>query len=407
VETGTLPLDGIRVIELGNHVAGPYAAALLGDFGADVVKVEPSTTHAGSSHRLSDLEPEDPDRTLFHMTIARNKRSLALDVRSERGRELLLRLVEVSDVLVENFRPGTLERWGLGFEVLAARNPRLVVLRISGYGQDGPRGGEAGVDRIAQAFAGATHMTGFPEHPPVRSGLAIADYSAGLMGAFGVMMALRGRDRAEPGVPTAQVIDVSLFDALLPMLGEAPELHRRHGEVRGRTGNRHPGTAPGNSYQGADGGWLLISVPGDAIFARLARLIERPQWVDDPANRDAVSRDDAAAGLEAELGAWVAQRPAAEAVRLLAAAGVPASLVNTVADLVKEPQIVHRGSLVAVPDERLGEVLMAAPAPMLTRTPGAIRRAAPWPGQHSAEVLGQLGLDAAAIEQLRAEGVVG
>lgn len=384
---GLPPLAGVRVIELGNHVAGPYAATLLSDFGADVIRIE---APAGHGRDLSGHEPEDPDRTLFQVGMGRNKKSVALDLRTPAGSALLLGLVEQSDVLIENFRAGTLEAWGLGPGLLLERNPDLVVLRVSGYGQEGPRSTTPGVDRIAQAFSGAMYVTGYPDAPPVRAGVAFADYGAGLLGAFGILLALRARDAAEPGSERGQVLDVSLFDSILPMLGEDPELFRRHGRLRERSGNRHRGTAPGDGYAAADGGWVMVSVPGDAVFGRLAELIGRPGWRTDPRFQDAVSRDQHGEELAAGLSAWISARPAAGAVSELTAAGVPAGPIHSVADLLDDPQILERGSFESVSDARLGQVLMAAPVPRLSRTPGRIRSSAPLPGEHTREVLAHL-----------------
>jgi formyl-CoA transferase len=399
------PLDGCRVIELGNWISAPYAGRLLADFGAEVVKVDlPGVID--NNRTLGGLDPADPERSPGFVALARNKRAITLDIRTPRGRDLFLELVLRSDVVISNFRPGTLERYGLGFDELKRRNPHVVLLVISGYGQTGPRRDEPGLDRIAQAYAGVTYVTGDPAAPPAKCGVGIADYGAGLLGAFGVVLVLLARARDSAAKPSAQVVDVSLYDALLPMLGDMADRFERHGEIRERTGNYFPGVTPGNSFRGADGHWLLVSAAGDSLFARLAKCIGRAAWLDDPRLKTMRGRDENRAELEAAVAEWVGARSASDAVRMLEAAGVPVSAVNSIADVVSDPQVVARHGFTRLPDPALGKVVMASPVPRLSRTPGSIRATAPKLGEHNQLIftdlleLGTGDLDALAAEKV-------
>jgi crotonobetainyl-CoA:carnitine CoA-transferase CaiB-like acyl-CoA transferase len=401
------PLDGVRVLEFGNYLAAPYAGAILADFGADVIKVErPGFL---DRNRLSGgrADPADPERSFSFMNLGRGKRSLTLDIRTDDGRDLFSKLAATADVLLENFRPGTLEKLGLGPELLLERNPRLVVLRLSGFGQTGPLSGLQGTDRTAQAFTGLMYVTGHPELPPVKAGLPIMDYIGGLTGALGVLLALRAAERAVPGERSGQVIDLALYDPVLPMLGDYPERIRRYGEAYERTGNHIRRTAPGDTYQAADGRWLLLSAPSDAIFARLAEAIGRPELAADARYATPDDRELARGELTAIVREWAAGRTRAEALTSLAAASVPAAPVNSVPDLMADPHVAARGGFVEVADERLGPVLVAAPQPALTRTPGRIERTAPRPGEHTDEILRELaGLGDVELEALRRAGVI-
>jgi formyl-CoA transferase len=399
---GERPLDGVRVLEFGNYLAAPYAGAILADFGADVIKVErPGFL---DRNRLSGGRPDpaDPERSLSFVNLARGKRSLTLDVRTEAGRQLLLRLLPTAHVLLENFRPGTLEKLGLGPEVLLEANPGLVVLRLSGFGQRGPLSELQGTDRTAQAYTGLMYVTGHPELPPVKAGLPVTDYVAGLTGALGVLLALRVAERAARGQPSGQVIDLALYDPVLPMLGDFPERIRRYGESFERIGNRIRRTAPGDAYQAGDGRWLLLSASSDAIFGRLAEALGRPELAADPRYATPDDREEARDELAAIVAGWAAGRSREEALAELARASVPAAPVNSVADLLQDEHLAARQGFVEVADERLGPVLVAAPQPSLSRTPGRVDRTAPRPGEHTEEILRELlSLSNAELEGLR------
>jgi formyl-CoA transferase len=395
-------LEGIRVLELGDWVANPFCCGILADFGADVVKVEVPGS-IGNTRQLGGVEPEDPERSPYFTVLGRNKRSVTLDLKREKGRELLLRLVARSDVVVESFRPGNLERWGLGWDVLEKANPGLVLLRISGYGQDGPWSDRPGFDRVAQAFGGMNYLTGTAEGPPVRAGLAVADYGTGIVGALGVMLALFER----VGSGRGQVIDHALYETLIPMHGSGISDYTRHGKIRGRTGNRYPGMAPGDSFETADGVWVQISASGDVAYERLMNAIGRPELATDPRYDSVMKRIDHEAELLAAIGAWVQTRTATQAESELEQAGVACSRAMSIADLLAHPQVLARQDFVSVPDPAYGEVVEPNVIPRLSRTPGTIRRPAPRVGADSADVYRDLlGLGEDELAQLRDEGIV-
>jgi crotonobetainyl-CoA:carnitine CoA-transferase CaiB-like acyl-CoA transferase len=400
------PLAGYRVLELGNWVAVPFAGSLLGDFGAEVVKVD-LPGFIDDNRRLGTTEPADDERSPYFVALARNKKSITLDIRNEAGRARFLELVRVSDVVLSNFRPGTLERWRLGFADLAAVNPHVVLLMVSGYGQSGPMSQEPGLDRIAQAFAGVAYVTGTPDGPPVKCGLGFADYAAGMLGTIGVLLSLLARRRDEAAGGTAQAIDVALYDAILPMLGDIPDRYHRAGEVRERTGNRYPGIAPGNSYRTGDGRWLLMSAAGEALFGRLAPALGHPEWLEDPRFRTMRDRDAHWQELDALIQEWMGIHSADEVMAVVAGqAKVPVSLVYTVRDLLESPQVAAREGFTRLPDPAFGEVLVASPQPKLSRTPGSIRSTGPRPGEHNREIYALLGLADEELAGLHSEGVV-
>jgi crotonobetainyl-CoA:carnitine CoA-transferase CaiB-like acyl-CoA transferase len=322
------------------------------------------------------------------------------------GRALFLDLVSKSDVVVSNFRPGTLERYDLAFEVLREANPHIVLLMISGYGQTGPLSLEPGLDRIAQSFAGVTYVTGHPDGAPVKCGIGIADYCGGLLGGFGVVMALLARSRDQGSRPTAQVIDVALIDSLLTFLGDVPDRFHRSGEIRERSGNRYPLIAPGNSFRSKDGRWLLMSAAGEPLFARLAHGTGHPEWLEDARYRTAQDRWQHVDELDAEVQAWFGERTAQDALAELSAAKIPVSIVNSIEDILTSPQVRHRGSFTELPDPTLGSVLVPSAIPHMSRTPGAIRTTGPRPGEHNDEMFEILKLDDSAIADLTASKVV-
>jgi crotonobetainyl-CoA:carnitine CoA-transferase CaiB-like acyl-CoA transferase len=396
------PLADIRVFELADWIAAPFAASLLADFGAEVVKVElPGVL--SNSRTNGTLEPVDPDRSTNFATSARNKRSLTLDVRTPSGRELFLELIRDADVLVESFRPGTMERWDLAWETFEAVNPRLVMLRISGYGQTGPWRDRPGFDRVAQAFGGLSYVTGTADGPPVRAGLGVADYGTGMLGAFGVMVALHERARSGRG----QQIDLALYETILAMQGRIAVDYLRDGSVRERSGNAVPGVAPGEVFRTADDRWLHISASGDALWTRLARVLGRPDLLADGRFATKVSRSAHSQEINQIIERWVSARPAEEVQRLLHEAGVACSAIMSIADVLSHPHVLARGNVVAAPDPAFGELGMIEPLPKLSRTPGRIRHTGPRLGQHTEEILSaRLGLAPERIGSLRRDGIV-
>lgn len=403
-ETPAAPaLDGIRVLELGTLIAGPFCGRLLADHGADVVKVEAPDR----PDPLRDWGQAEVDGHHFFWTVhARGKRCVTLDLRRPRGQELFLRLVETADVVVESFRPGTLEKWGLGYDVLSGRNPRIVLARVSGYGQTGPHSGRPGYASVAEAVSGMRHLNGFPGGPPPRTALSIGDSLAGMFAAQGVLTALLARDR--PG-GRGQVVDVSLAESCLALLESTIPDHSATGHVRGPGGTRLDGLAPSNLYRCADDRWMVIAANQDTVFARLCTAMERPDLVDDPRFATHTARGRHQDEIDAIVAAWAAERDADELTRVLEAAGVVVGPVNTVADVVRDPQFLARDMLLPHHDEALGrDVLGPGVVPRLEGTPGSVRWAGPArPGTHNTEVFGGLlGLTGAELDALAAEQIV-
>jgi formyl-CoA transferase len=403
VDTGVGPLQGVRVLELGSVVAGPFAGRLLADFGADVVKVE---------------APDRPDplrswgrgavdgHKLWWPVHARGKRLVTLDLRAAAGQELFLRLVERSDVVIENFRPGTLERWNLGYDRMSAVNPGVVLARISGYGQTGPYREQAGYASVAEAMGGLRHITGHPGEAPPRMGISLGDSLAGMFAVQGILAALHWRDHGGGG--QGQVVDVSLLESCLAMLESTLPEYDRLGLVRGPEGSRLPGVAPSNVFCSRDRRWIVIAANQDTVFRRLAGAMGRPELADDPRFATHDARGDNQLELEDMVAAWAAERTGDEIVGQLTAAGVVCGPVYTAADIVTDPQVHARDMLLPHDDEHIGTFLGPGVVPKLTRTPGGFRWSGRWePGTHNAEVYGELlGLDAEALAELREESVI-
>ncbi len=396
------PLVGVRVIDLGTMFAGPFTASLLGDFGADVIKVELPKT--GDSHR--GMPPVVKGVPGPWTILSRNKRSITLDIRKPKGKELLKRLVRDADLVVENFRPGTLEGWGLGYDVLKRINPSLIMVRISGYGQTGPFAERAGFGTPATAFSGLTYLQGFPDRPPVSPPLALTDYITGLFGAFAAVMALyhlRVHDQ-----PEGQQVDLALYEAVFRMLEQLVAEYDMAGHVRERAGVVSQGAAPAGTFQCADGKWIVLVTSTDRTFYRLAEAMGRPELVTDPCfahGPDRANHRDEIVGVVRD---WLGSHPSAEVMKLLDEAGVPVSPIYSIADIFQDPQFRARENLIRVEHPVLGSVAMPGVVPKLSATPGAVRWAGPVAiGEHNDEVYGaELGLSAEEIESLRGEGVI-
>ena len=393
------PLSDVRVLELGQVIAGPFCGQLLGDLGADVIKVEPP--RVGDVLRQWGRGDADGDSLWWRVT-GRNKRSVTVDLRRPEGQEVVRRLAERADILVENFRPGTLERWGLGWEDLSARNPGLIMVRISGFGQDGPYAQRAGYAAIGEAMGGLRALTGYPDRPPIRVGLSIGDSLTGMMGALGALAALEARRRTGEG----QVVDASIFESVLAVTEAlVPEYHVT-GLRRERTGPTLPGVAPSNVYPTADG-QVLIAANQDSVFRRLAAAMGRPELAQDPRFVDHRARGANMTELDALIAEWTERMPSKELLDVLHEAGVPAGLVYEPADMLEDPHFRARQSLVRVKDSQHGEVVMQAVVPRLSATPGAVRWAGPALGEHTDAVLREVaGLRDEEIRELRDAGVI-
>jgi len=362
-----LPLEGIRVLDLSSLYAAPLVATHLGDFGADVIKVEhPRGDDARRWGLAKDGVP------LWWKTISRNKRVIALDLNDDGDREVALRLAAEADVLVENFRPGRLEAWGLGPERLHAVNPGLVVVRVTGFGQTGPYSERPGFGTLAEAFSGFAYITGMPDGPPTLPPFGLADGICGLVGTYATMIALYWRDARGGGL--GQVIDLSLYEPLFSILGPQVTEYTQLGVVQQRLGNRSPRTAPRNAYETSDGRWVVISGGTQQIAQRIFMAIGRPELGDDPRFRDAASRRENADVIDAEVAAWIGARPLDEVLARFEEAEAPIAPVYDVAQIMRDRHYRERGSVVEVDDPDLGSVWMANIVPRLSRTPGAIRR---------------------------------
>ena len=395
-------LDGIRVLELGTLIAGPFAGRLLGDLGAEVIKVEPP----GAPDPLRTWGQAERDGQHFFWTVhARNKKVITLNLREARGRELFLELAERSDIVVENFRPGTLEKWNIGYDVLRQRNPAIILVRVSGYGQTGPEARKAGYASVAEAVSGLRHLNGYPGQPPPRLALSLGDSLAGMFAVQGALAALYRRTVTGEG----QVVDAAITESCLAIQESTIPDYDVGGVVRGPSGTRLEGIAPSNIYRTANGSWVVIAANQDTLFRRLCQAMGRPELSSDDRFATHVARGRNQDELDKLIGDWAAGKQPQEIIDELSAAGVVAGPINTVAEVVDDPQLRARGMIVEHHDERIGEpVLGPGIVPRLSATPGSVRNAGPArPGQHNHEVyVGLLGKTTAELETLRAEGVL-
>lgn len=393
-------LSGLRILDLGTMVAGPVACTLFADFGAEVLKVE--VPRRGDTVR--ELGPFVDGKCLYWSVEARNKKSVTLDLRRPEGRELLLQLVEQADAVVENFRPGTLEKWGLGYDVLKARNPKLVMLRISGFGQTGPYRERAGYDRIALAFGGLMGITGYADRPPVRIGTSIADYQSAILGAFALMMAIYHRD-CHGG--EGQEIDLAMYESIIRFTEVLVPAYDRMGTVRERRGNKHFAAAPGEHFRTRDGRYLILTISADAGFQRLATAMGRDDWLADPRFATHESRWQHVDELNTALAAWIESQPVDELCARLDAAKLAYSFIYSVEDIMKDPHYQARGTITAVDDPQIGPVRMAGVVPKFSATPEKPIAPAPDLGEHNREVYGGLlGLSEDRIAELTQAGVL-
>ena len=392
-------LAGLKVLELGQLIAGPFAAKTLADFGAEVIKIEPPD-HGDPLRKWRMLKD---GTSVWWQVQSRNKRSLALDLRTPEGQELVRQLAQEADVLIENFRPGALEGWGLSPEVLMASNPRLIVLRISGYGQTGPYRNRPGFGVIGEAMGGLRHLTAEPGRVPVRVGVSIGDTLSALHGVIGILLALQHRHATGQG----QVIDVALYEAVFNCMESLLPEYSAFGAVREPAGSALPGIAPTNAYLCQDGAYALVAGNGDSIFKRLMALIERPDLANDPALADNTGRVARVAELDAAIGAWTAQRPVTEVLEALDKAAVPAGRIYTVADIAADPHYQARGMLQELTMDDGSTLTVPGVVPKLSVTPGGHRRQAPQLGQDTDQILAEMGLTTEQIQTLKARGIVG
>ena len=391
-------LSGLKVIELGQLIAGPFAAKTLADFGAEVIKIEPP----GSGDPLRQWRLLKDGTSVWWQVQSRNKRSLALDLKQAEAQDIVRKLASEADVLIENFRPGAMESWGLGPDVLQKLNPGLIILRISGYGQTGPYKDKPGFGVVAEAMGGMRHLSGAPGRLPVRVGISIGDTLASLHGVIGILMALHEKQKSGLG----QVIDVALYEAVFNCMESLLPEFSEFGAVRGPAGSALPGIAPTNAYLCKDGKCALIAGNGDSIFKRLMSTIGREDLGADPNLSSNAGRVKRVEELDAAIGAWTAKLTVTEVLAALDAAAVPAGRIYTVQDIANDPHYLARGMLEEV--QMYDGSLLKVPGmvPKLSRTPGLHRRNAPNLGQDTDAVLAELGITAEQIQAMRLRGIV-
>ena len=393
------PLEGLKVVDAATLFAGPIVASLMADYGASVIKVEHPRGDA-----LRSLGWQKDGRSLWWLLAARNKRCVTLNLSQPDGKELLLRLIEDADVFVENFRPGTLESWGIGPERLHEVNPGLVIVRTTGFGQDGPYSGLPGFGTLAEAISGFAELNGWPDKPPALPPFALADGVAALTGTFAAMFALWWRERGGEG--RGQVVDLSIYEPLFWLLGPQATVYDQLGVANQRNGNRTAFSAPRNAYRTRDGRWLALSGTSQSIAERVMRIIGREDLVQEPWFADHEGRLAHVEELDELIGAWIGEREAEEVLAAFAEQHAAIAPIYSIEDILADPQYRARETVTSVEDPHLGEVLMQNVIPRLSETPGRIDHTGPDLGAHNQEVYGELGIGPERLEELEADGVV-
>ena len=397
-----MPLDGLKVLEMGTLIAGPFCGRLLAEFGAEVIKIE-TPGEGDPLRKWRKLHDTDGEQTsLWWYAQARNKKSVTVNLREKEGQDIVRKLAQEADIIVENFRPGTLEKWSLGFDALAATNPRLIMVRLSGFGQTGPYKDRVGFGAIGESMGGMRYITGYPDRAPVRVGISIGDSLAAMYGAMGALMALHQRHKTGRG----QVVDVALYEAVFSMMESMLPEFGMTGFVRERSGASLPGIVPSNTYLCADGQYVVIGANGDSIFKRMMLAIGRQDLAHDPALADNAGRTRRTRELDDAIGAWTGANPLDKVLEILAQADVPSGRIYSIADIVADMQFQARGM---IEKHKLGdnaEVWLPGIVPKLSATPGGTRWVGPRLGEHTAEVLGAIGYDAAAQADLKKRGII-
>ena len=395
----TLPLSGLRVIELGQLIAGPFASKMLGEFGADVIKIEPPET--GDPLRAWRMLHEGT--SVWWAAHARNKRSITLNLREPEGQDVIRQLAKDADIVIENFRPGALEKWGIGFKDLHAINPKLIMLRVSGYGQTGPYKDRPGFGVIGEAMGGLRYLTGEAGRPPVRTGVSIGDTLSGLHGVIGILLALRHREQ-QGGV--GQEVDVALYESVFNMLESVLPEYSKFGAIRQPSGASMPGIAPTNAYLCQDGKYALIAGNGDSIYKRLMQMIAREDLANDPKLARNAGRAEHADLIDAAISAYTAQHSLDDVLTAMNAAGVPAGKSYDAADIANDPHYQAREMILNATLADGSVVQVPGIVPKLSKTPGQITRSAPELGQHTTEILESLGISASQQADWKARGVI-
>ncbi|MDQ1004923.1 crotonobetainyl-CoA:carnitine CoA-transferase CaiB-like acyl-CoA transferase [Neobacillus niacini] len=398
---GKKALEGLKVLEMGQLIAGPFAARLLAEFGAEVIKVEPPA----KGDPIRSWRVIENGTSLWWYVQSRNKKCITIDLKHHEGQELIRGLVKEIDILIENFRPGTLEKWGLGYEELKKINPGLVMIRVSGYGQDGPYKDKPGFGSIGEAMGGLRYITGYPDRPPVRVGVSIGDSLSSLYAVIGALMAVYHRD--VHGTGEGQVIDVALYESVFSLMESVLPEYDRAGLIRERSGSMLPGITPSNTYVCSDGTYIVIGANGDAIFKRLMYAMGREDIAEDQRFENNAKRSEHAEFLDGLIEEWTKSLPFEVVKECLDKAGVPAGSIYSVEDIVNDPHYQARKMIQEVAVDGLGMLKMPGIVPKLSETPGEIVWAGPELGQHTEDVLGgNLGLTEAQIKDLKAKGVI-
>jgi len=395
--TNQKPLDGITVVDAATLFAGPLAATVLGDFGAEVIKVEhpkgdPSRSHGYAKDGVG----------LWWKMLGRNKRCVTLSLSKPEGAELFKKLAREADVVIESFRPGTLERWDLGYEQLSEENPGLVLARVTGFGQFGPYSNRPGFGTIAESMSGFAHVTGQPDGPPTLPPFGLADGIAALATACAILMALRARDATGKG----QVVDLAIIEPIFTVLGPQPISYDQLGMVQERTGNRSNNNAPRNTYQTKDGKWVAISTSAQNIAERVMRLVGRPEFIEEPWFQKGSERAKYADELDEAVGSWISERTTDEVVEAFEEANAAITPIYNIADIMQDPQYQALDSIITVDDSELGPIKMQNVLFRLSETPGEVKWSGPRLGEHNEEVYGELGIDEERLEELAEKGVV-
>jgi formyl-CoA transferase len=406
--SATKPLEGIKVIELGQLIAGPFAGKMFAEFGAEVIKIEPPAADGQpGGDPLRQWRKLHNGTSLWWYAQARNKKSVTVNLRLAEGQEIVRNLARDADIVIENFRPGTMEKWGLGYDRLAAENPGLIMLRLSGFGQTGPYRDQAGFGAIGESMGGLRYLTGYPDRPPVRSNLSIGDSLASLHGVIGAMMALHHRNMNGGRISgKGQVVDVALYEAVFSMLESTLPEFDMYGVVRERSGSNLSGIVPSNTYLTKDGQHVVIAANGDSIFKRLCAAMRRDDLGSDPALADNAGRAKRADELDAAIGGWAAQHTAAALLGMLDKAQVPNGKIYSIADIARDPQYLAREMIRQFTLKDGTPLKLPGIVPKLSVTPGDVDWVGPELGAHTEEVLLAHGYDAAAIARLRQQKVI-
>jgi len=394
----SMPLEGLRVLEMGTLIAGPFCGRLLAEFGAEVIKIETP----GEGDPLRKWRKLHEGTSLWWYAQARNKKSVTVNLREKEGQEIVRKLALEADIIVENFRPGTLEKWNLGYEALAEANPKLIMVRLSGYGQSGPYKDRVGFGAIGESMGGMRYITGYPDRAPVRVGISIGDSLAAMYGAMGALMALHQRHKSGRG----QMVDVALYEAVFSMMESMLPEFGMTGFVRERSGASLPGIVPSNTYLCGDGQYVVIGANGDSIFKRMMLAIGRDDLANDPALADNAGRTIHTEKLDTAIGQWTGANTLNQVLAVLDKADVPAGRIYSIADIVSDLQYQARGM---IEKHKLGdnvEVNLPGIVPKLSETPGGTKWVGPKLGEHTADVLNAIGYDSAALADLKQRGII-